>query len=769
MGKLFDLRALRKKLAVLIAITLVFCGCGVPAGKTVSSGGIMVSCASASNASEGSNIISPSAEIPGLSDGKVGSAGSALKSGTKPLTSTAMLAEDTVTDILTVYNSIAADYSYALSDFLTPLISSGMASWSNAATDKITYALIRDDSSIDGSYCTSWGLDESGKWFRASFKSFNNTIMDQPVGNVQFQIEDTTSGAGISAGLKIFAVNPMQHAITVTNGTAKDAVGQTITAAYWKDKITLSADASNGSLVFGSWSSTDPDVTFSYVKGTTAEFSMPDHDVSITAVYKAITTGAELNSFVLNNTEIGSTGNTSSTNGTDGTVILGTYAADIALSSYAALSSGEKNLVLNNTLSSIDESFQKQSGIPVNTYVTNVTGDLGAAENSSNLNPAGINDNSSFENNSSGGGSAYGIIKGSISWTPTGIGITNIQGNANVTLTGGGTAALTVADINNTIMQFSDVSAGGLRDFPGDKVYNNSNLTIMNSDGGVSYVTYNSSTRKSPAVSLSAAKKTNALGSGDISSGANTAGTGSGSITLSRADAAAIQKLVSSGGLVAIENPLTGVTGIYRSLAALCFGETITVNKNVKVDAKNPLLTKIELNEPLKEGTIAMKIDSSGTFTSFVTDNITYEGNTVTLIGPLSSYAFFEPAYITHVPDAAGSEEEEGDSGGDDSGGSYLSAGWIQDTVGWKYRNSAGIYLSGGWFYLPYNGRYDWYYFRTDGYMETGWLSWTGRRYYLNPVSDGTKGRMMTGEVHADGNRYYFSERNDNSLGALEE
>jgi len=51
--------------------------------------------------------------------------------------------------------------------------------------------------------------------------------------------------------------------------------------------------------------------------------------------------------------------------------------------------------------------------------------------------------------------------------------------------------------------------------------------------------------------------------------------------------------------------------------------------------------------------------------------------------------------------------------------------------------------------------------------MVTGWVIWEGGSYYLNPVSDGTKGRMVCGWSFIDGNWYYFNEASDGPQGAL--
>lgn len=39
--------------------------------------------------------------------------------------------------------------------------------------------------------------------------------------------------------------------------------------------------------------------------------------------------------------------------------------------------------------------------------------------------------------------------------------------------------------------------------------------------------------------------------------------------------------------------------------------------------------------------------------------------------------------------------------------------------------------------------------------------------YYLNPVSDGTKGRMLTGWKQIDGKWYYLNEISDGTKGAM--
>ena len=67
----------------------------------------------------------------------------------------------------------------------------------------------------------------------------------------------------------------------------------------------------------------------------------------------------------------------------------------------------------------------------------------------------------------------------------------------------------------------------------------------------------------------------------------------------------------------------------------------------------------------------------------------------------------------------------------------------------------------------------DWFRFDDQGKMVTGWYTdKDGRRFYLNPMSDNTKGRMMTGWNWIMGNDkwlrcYYFQENSDGNKGAL--
>lgn len=82
-------------------------------------------------------------------------------------------------------------------------------------------------------------------------------------------------------------------------------------------------------------------------------------------------------------------------------------------------------------------------------------------------------------------------------------------------------------------------------------------------------------------------------------------------------------------------------------------------------------------------------------------------------------------------------------------------AGTWQEQFGtWRYEED-GHYISGTWKWID-DG---WYRFDSIGNMQTGWFQDTdGAWYFLNPVSNGTRGRMMTGWQWIDGRCYYLSE-----------
>ena len=97
-----------------------------------------------------------------------------------------------------------------------------------------------------------------------------------------------------------------------------------------------------------------------------------------------------------------------------------------------------------------------------------------------------------------------------------------------------------------------------------------------------------------------------------------------------------------------------------------------------------------------------------------------------------------------------------------------LAGGWVQDSVGWWYRNADGSYpvnswklVDGQWYYFNEKGymvtgwkqiNSTWYYLEESGKMHIGWLDLNGTWYYLN--QDGV---MLTNWQLIDGTWYYFN------------
>lgn len=106
-----------------------------------------------------------------------------------------------------------------------------------------------------------------------------------------------------------------------------------------------------------------------------------------------------------------------------------------------------------------------------------------------------------------------------------------------------------------------------------------------------------------------------------------------------------------------------------------------------------------------------------------------------------------------------------------------VSGGWSQIQDGnWNFSTDGGDIVKDRWIaaYNPYadvaagQSAYDWFLFDANGCMMTGWYTdAAGDTYYLNPVSDNTRGRMATGWWLIDEIYYYFNEVSDGKRGRL--
>ena len=108
---------------------------------------------------------------------------------------------------------------------------------------------------------------------------------------------------------------------------------------------------------------------------------------------------------------------------------------------------------------------------------------------------------------------------------------------------------------------------------------------------------------------------------------------------------------------------------------------------------------------------------------------------------------------------------------------------WKQEGTVWKLdvdgatATSAWAYLSGNWYLFNEKGEMmtgwanvdgSWYYMDGSGSMRDGWVQdGKGEWYYLNPVSDGTRGAMRIGWQLISSKWYYFHTVSDGSQGRM--
>ena len=108
---------------------------------------------------------------------------------------------------------------------------------------------------------------------------------------------------------------------------------------------------------------------------------------------------------------------------------------------------------------------------------------------------------------------------------------------------------------------------------------------------------------------------------------------------------------------------------------------------------------------------------------------------------------------------------------------------WKQEGTVWKLdvdgatATSAWAYLSGNWYLFNEKGEMmtgwanvdgSWYFMDGSGSMRDGWVEdEKGEWYYLNPVSDGTRGAMRIGWQLISSKWYYFHTVSDGSQGRM--
>lgn len=203
-----------------------------------------------------------------------------------------------------------------------------------------------------------------------------------------------------------------------------------------------------------------------------------------------------------------------------------------------------------------------------------------------------------------------------------------------------------------------------------------------------------------------------------------------------------------------------------HNVAALNF--TVKIGNKKVGEISVPVVVTISKPNTIKGSSFKLYHINNGTLEE-VPFEYDAEKNEVKLIAhEFSTYFFAEET-------GNNNNNYDNDSDDDYSSGSYTAkkntqseGQWKQNATGWWYEFKDGSYVTNSWKQLSYNGIVQWYHFGNDGYMDTGWFKDVdGRWYYLNPVSDGTKGMMMTGWQFIDGAWYYFNEVSNGYKGAM--
>ena len=95
--------------------------------------------------------------------------------------------------------------------------------------------------------------------------------------------------------------------------------------------------------------------------------------------------------------------------------------------------------------------------------------------------------------------------------------------------------------------------------------------------------------------------------------------------------------------------------------------------------------------------------------------------------------------------------------------GSWAKSVWAYISDNWYLLNDRGEMVTG---WANVDGR--WYFMDDSGAMRSGWLKDVGGEwYYLNPISDGTKGAMHVGWHQIDNKWYYFNTVSNGTQGRM--
>lgn len=214
-----------------------------------------------------------------------------------------------------------------------------------------------------------------------------------------------------------------------------------------------------------------------------------------------------------------------------------------------------------------------------------------------------------------------------------------------------------------------------------------------------------------------------------------------------------------------------GVTN-YRKWSAV----NISLEGDVPDDLKFPVLITMPVPEGIDPADMTIiHIRHDGTKETIL-PRVNGDGTVSFAVTEFSSFLFVDNTQTGGDPpvDEGGSTggSSGGGGGGSSSGGkatvkadpSETAGTWVQDDIGWWFKRVDGTYPISQWLM---NGG-SWYRFDEKGYMMTGWFTdASGKKFYLNPVSDGTRGAMKTGWQVIDEKWYYFNPVSNGNKGAL--
>ena len=103
-------------------------------------------------------------------------------------------------------------------------------------------------------------------------------------------------------------------------------------------------------------------------------------------------------------------------------------------------------------------------------------------------------------------------------------------------------------------------------------------------------------------------------------------------------------------------------------------------------------------------------------------------------------------SYMDHISRRWSGHDDDDDESSSEDTPLIIKGCWeLLDDGNWRFSANGHQYRN-EWVYAEWLGNAYWFRFDNDANMQTGWISENGIWYYLNPISDGTKGIWMPGK-----------------------